>query len=279
MIMRTKLGIDLGGTNIRIGKMKGTALAEKISAPSPSKMSYDESIVYLKKLIAPMVSDHPEGIGIGVPSVVDVKQGIVYNVTNIPAWQEVHLKEILEEAFHIPVFVNNDANCFAIGEHKYGEGQAYSDMLGVALGTGVGAGVIINGRLYNGSNTGAGEIGSMRYLDSVYEHYCGSEFFTAYHNTTGKEAAERAYANDPEALKVWEEYGYHVGELVKNILFAYDPEAIVFGGGIAASFDLFERAMYKNLDTFMFPQSLKNLQIRLSKNPDIALLGAVALVE
>lgn len=273
-----KLGIDLGGTNIRIGKMQYGEIIQKISAPSPAKMSLDESITYLKNTIAPLISADLRGIGIGVPSVVDVEKGIVYNVANIPSWEEVHLKDILEEAFHIPVFINNDANCFAIGENKYGEGKSYKNMLGVTLGTGVGSGIIINNELYNGSNTGAGEIGCMRYLDHVYEHYCGSEFFTTYHHTTGKEAAERARNNDPAALKMWEAYGNHLGELVQAILFAYDPDAIIFGGGIATAYPFFHKSMEKNLASFPYPKSLENLAIKISTNPDIALLGAIGLV-
>ncbi|MDR0431656.1 MAG: ROK family protein [Tannerellaceae bacterium] len=274
-----KLGIDLGGTNIRVGKLDKGKIIQKVSAPSPSKMDLDESITYLKSVIAPMVSSEVVGIGIGVPSVVDVKEGIVYHVTNIPSWEEVHLKRILEEAFRIPVYVNNDANCFAIGENRYGEGRGFPNMIGVTLGTGVGAGVVLDGQLYNGSNTGAGEIGSMRYLDHVYEHYCGSEFFTTYHHTTGKDAAERARNNDPEALNIWEEYGNHLGELVQLIVYAYDPGAIVFGGGLTNAYPFFERGMRESFKTFFFPKSLETLTIKISSNPDIAILGAAALVQ
>lgn len=274
-----KVGIDLGGTNIRIGKMQDGKIIQKISAPSPSKMALGESLTYLKSVIAPMITQEVTGIGIGVPSVVDVTQGIVYNVTNIPSWEEVHLKSLLEDEYSLPVYVNNDANCFALGENRFGEGKPFANMLGVTLGTGVGAGVIINNELYNGTNTGAGEIGCMRYLDHVYEHYCGSEFFTAYHHTTGKEAAERARNQDPEALRIWSEYGRHLGELVQVILYAYDPEAIVFGGGITNAYPFFAASMKEALQGFYYPASVEKLQIRLSTNPDIALLGAVALVQ
>lgn len=273
-----KVGIDLGGTSIRIGRLHKGEIIQKTSAPSPSKMAFDESIAYLKSVIAPMISPEVVGIGIGVPSVVDVKAGIIYNVTNIPAWQEVHLKQLLEDEFHIPVYINNDANCFAIGESRYGVGQGYPNMLGITLGTGVGAGVVINNELYNGSNTGAGEIGSMKYLDSVYEHYCGSEFFTAYHHTTGKEAADRARDNDPTALKVWEAYGHHLGELVQAVMYAYDPDAIVFGGSIANAYPFFEKGMRASFNSFYFPKSLERLAIKISSNPDMAILGAAALV-
>lgn len=77
-------------------------------------------------------------IGIGVPSVVDREKGIVYNVVNIPHWEEVHLKEILEACFSVPVYVDNDANCFALGERIFGEGKTVDNFVGLTLGTGLG---------------------------------------------------------------------------------------------------------------------------------------------
>jgi glucokinase len=276
--MTMKIGIDLGGTNIRIGKLHEGQMIRKVAAASPSQMNVEDSIAYLKSLITPLLSPEVSGIGIGVPSVVDVEEGIVYNAMFIPSWEEVPLKSLLEEAFHIPVFVNNDSNCFALGEKRFGEGKPFANMLGVTLGTGVGAGVIIHGELYNGRNTGAGEIGCLRYLDQVYEYYCASTFFTACHNMTGKEAAARARDNDAEALRIWEEYGRHLGELVKAILYAYDPEAIIFGGGITEAYPLFAKSMQDELQSFLYPKSLEKLHIRISTNPDIAILGAAALI-
>jgi glucokinase len=274
-----KIGIDLGGTNVRIGLLQDEKITQKIGMPSPSKMPLEESIAYLKSMIAPMLSPQITGIGIGVPSVVDVGQGIVYNVMNIPAWEEVHLKKILEEAFHLPVYVNNDANCFALGEKRFGEGKPFANMLGLTLGTGVGAGVIIRNELYNGSNTGAGEIGCIPYLDQVYEYYCGSAFFTECHNLSGEKAAEHAQNKDEEALRIWDEYGCHLGELMKVVLFAYDPDAVILGGSIAGAYDFFRAGMEKTLQSFPYPKSLERLQIKISSHPDIAILGAAALVE
>jgi len=273
-----RLGIDLGGTNVRVGIVDNMGLVQKVSAPSPAKMELNESLTYLKSVITPLVTPDISGIGIGVPSVMDIEQGIVYNVTNIPAWKEVHLKKILEDEYGIPVYLNNDSNCFTLGEKSFGEGRPFTNMLGVTLGTGVGAGVIINNELYSGSNTCAGEIGCMRYLDNVYEHYCGSEFFATYYQMTGKEAAEKARANDAEALEIWKEYGKHLGELIQVILFAYDPDAIVFGGGITDAYPFFSESMYESIQSFPYPKLLEKLQVKISNNPDIAILGAAALV-
>lgn len=272
------LGIDLGGTNIRIGQIADGKIVQKVSAPSPSGMPLEESIAYVKTTIRGMMATGVTGIGIGVPSVLDKETGIVYNVANIPAWEEVHLKQILEEEFQVPVCINNDSNCFTLGEKRFGEGKPFRNLVGVTLGTGVGAGVIIDNELYSGSNTGAGEIGCLPYLENTYEHYCGSEFFTSYYQITGKEAAQRALEGDPKALEVWNEFGKHIGMLVQAILFTYDPDAIIFGGGITDAFPYFSKTMHETMHAFPYPRSLDKLQIRISRNNDIAILGAAALV-
>jgi glucokinase len=274
-----KLGIDLGGTNVRIGQLANGRLVNQTKGASPGKMPLDESIAYLKAQIWKMFTPKTRGIGVGVPSVLDSETGIVYNVANIPAWVEVPLKEILEKEFKVPVFINNDSNCFALGEKKFGKGRPFKHLVGITLGTGVGAGIIINNQLYGGSNTGAGEIGCLPYLDATLEDYCGSMFFQTQHRTTGTDAAERARNNDPEALKIWNEFGKHIGKLVEAVVFAYDPEAIIFGGGISSAFPLFESAMRKTMDKFPYPKSIEKLQIHISELPDVAILGAAALVE
>lgn len=274
-----KLAIDLGGTNVRIGIIKEGTVIDKIVRPCPSTLSYMEGVAYLVSLIETMISPEVKSIGIGVPSVVDATRGIVYNVVNIPSWKEVPLKDILEEKFHIPVFVNNDANCFALGEYTFGEGKPYKDMLGITIGTGVGAGVIIDGQLFNGKNTGAGEIGSLPYLANDFEHYCSSIFFTRYHKITAKEAGKRAKAGDEKTLGIWNEFGMHFGNLIKAAMFTYDPEAIVLGGGITEAYPFFEKSMKETIQSFPYVESVKNLRILVSVKENISLLGASALTK
>ena len=272
-----KIGIDLGGTNIRIGQIDGNRLVNKTSAPSPSHMALDESLSYIIVTIERMMHKNIESIGIGVPSVLDIEKGIVYNVANIPSWEEVHLREILHEAFDVPIFINNDSNCFTLGEKRFGEGKPYRNMLGITLGTGVGTGIIINNELYGGSNTGAGELGCAPYLDATYEDYCGSNFFVKHYNATGSELAAKASKNDTIALQIWEQYGVHLGNLIQLALFAYDPDAIIFGGGITNAYPYFEKSMRESIQSFPYTKSLEKLQIGISRNEDIAILGAAAL--
>jgi len=271
------IGIDLGGTNIRCGLVENGSVVTRLSEPCRSDRPENEVVDQIKEMIRRLMNPSVKGIGIGVPSVVDEQKGIVYNVMNIPSWKEVHLKDTLEAEFGLPVYVNNDANCFALGEHRCGAGKPYRNILGVTLGTGVGAGVIIDNRLYSGSNTGAGEIGCLPYLEHTLEFYCGSAFFVEYYHTTGKKVAELAGNGDAHALKIWEEFGKHMGVLVKIILFVYDPDAIVFGGSIANAYSYFEEAMRKEMETFDYPETIKKIQILISTRDDISILGAAAL--
>lgn len=272
------IGVDLGGTNISFGVVAGEKLIEKITTPTPSDRGLEESLQIFKEVIRPYINQSITGIGIGVPSVVDTRKGIVYNVANIPSWKEVHLKEFLEKEFKIPVRLNNDANCFVLGEKTFGEAKYYNNVVGITIGTGIGAGLIIDGKLYEGSNTGAGEIGEFPYLDGIYEHYCASNFFKM-NGTTGSIAAKEAYNEDAVAIQLWQQFGMHLGKLIHTVLLAYDPEAIVFGGSIANAYPLFENGMRKSLEKFPFPSSLSKLSIKTSKNPDIAILGAAALID
>ena len=171
--------------------------------------------------------------------------------------------------------VNNDCNCFALGVCRFGEAHDCRNVACIALGTGVGAGIVIDGKLYSGANTGAGEIGCIPYLDRDYEYYCSSRFFVG-RGTSGKEACERAAAGDPEALALWNEFGGHVGRLVMLTLYAYDPEAIVFGGSISHAFGFFRAAMLESLREFPYARTVERLRIYRSEIEHVGLLGASA---
>lgn len=268
-----RIGVDLGGTNVRVGLVDKNVIVSMISEPCKADCSEIEIIDHIASLIEKLINNDVTQIGIGVPSVVDAKKGIVYDVVSIPSWREVHLKEHMEKRFSIPTYVNNDCNCFALGVYGNLNNNCYKNVMCVALGTGVGAGVIIDGKLYNGNNTGAGEIGNIPYLDRDYEYYCSSRFFIG-KGTTGKEAYERARMGDPKALELWQEFGKHIGELVKLILYTYDPEAIIFGGSIASAFDIFNPFMYEELKNFPYSKTVENVSISASNIKDVGLIGA-----
>lgn len=267
----------MGGTNIRAARIAdGKVLAQK-AQHCKADGTEQEVLSQIFSLIEGVADPSVTRIGIGVPSVVDSGRGIVYDLQNIPSWREVHVKEILEKRFGVPVAVDNDVNCFVLGEKHFGVGSGCDSVVGITLGTGVGAGIITNGQLYRGANTGAGEVGCLPYLDSDYEHYCSSQFF-ARHATTGADEAAKAARGDTAALALWHEFGRHLGRLLQAVLFAYDPQLIVIGGGIAASHGLFGQSMIESMkDGFPYAVEAENVRVEFSSVKDCNMLGASVL--
>lgn len=272
------IAIDLGGTSVRVSLVDGSKIVSLISEPCRADRPENEVLDHICSLIDRLFSTEVKAIGVGVPSVVDAEKGIVYDVVGIPSWKEVHLKEVLEEKYHVPAYINNDCNCFALGVSTYGEARGYSSAVCVTLGTGVGSSLVVNGSIYNGHNTGAGEIGCIQYLDKDYEYYCSSRFFTG-KGTTGKDAAEKALANDSGAMSLWDEFGHNMGQLAMMIVYAYDPEIIVFGGSISTAWRLFEKSMRAELGKCIYPKSIERLKICPAGRLEMNILGASSLCD
>lgn len=276
--MKNKIiGIDLGGTNIRGAQIIDRQPADVKSIKVSASGTEQEVLEELFQLTDQLMDGTVESIGVGVPSVVDVSQGIVYDVQNIQSWKEVPLKKLMEERYKIPVLVNNDTNCFALGEKYFGKGQDFHSFIGLAIGTGIGAGVIIEDKLYGGPNCGAGEFGMVNYLDKYYEYYASGQFFKNCHQTTGEEVFNKLQTNDAPAINIIEEFGVHLGNAIKMILYTYDPETIILGGSIAKAYSYFEKKMWQQIRDFAYPKSLEKFSIQISALSNAGVLGAGAL--
>jgi glucokinase len=271
------LGIDIGGTNLRVGLVESNSLMRVESINIKKNEKEDEIIEDLILLIKRFTNKKVDGIGIGVPSVVNSEKGIAYDVQNIPSWKEVHIKEILEAKFKIPVYVNNDANCFTVGEKYFGQVKNYKNIVGLTLGTGLGSGLILNNHLYAGNNYGAGEFGMISYKDQNYEYYCSGQFFKNEYGLTGEDVFRQAELGEERALNIFGQFGNHLGEAIKMILFAIDPEVIVLGGSVSKSYNYFKNSMWNSVNTFSYSHSLKRLKIMVSELNYSAILGAAAL--
>lgn len=277
MMAKPVIGVDVGGTKIGIGRIESNKIVKQYTNNINSAGTVEQTVNEIIEAIKPVFGPDIAAIGVGVPSVVDSEAGIVYNAQNIPSWEEVHLKDLLEAHFHKPVYLNNDANCFAIGEKYFNKGRPFSNLVGVTLGTGFGAGIIINNSLYSGVNCGAGEFCSIPYLDHTLEDYCSEHFFAKMHNSTGLEMYQKAMNSDKQALAVFDTFGHHLGEAIKIILFSLSPEAIILGGSISQSFVHFQEAMWKTVRSFPYPKSVGSLVIEVADHPHIGILGAAAL--
>ena len=272
------IGVDLGGTKITAALIEDTKIIRQFTCPTP----YDQEKMVIVKAIMSTISSiyDPEvaGIGIGVPGLVDLQNDTVIDVTNIPSWDVVPLKSFLQERFQKPVFVNNDANCFAVGEKYFGKGQVFQNFVGLTIGTGMGAGIIINNHLYSGKFCGAGEFGTMIYRDKTVEAYASGQFFKD-QNLSGKELSKQALLGDQKALQQFNELGEHIGRAIANILFALAPEAVILGGSVSQSFPLFEHGMRSVLENeFPYRRLYQALTIEASELKDSSILGASSLV-
>jgi glucokinase len=272
------VAVDLGGTNIRAGQVEEGHILVHKETRLRDKDVLEKTLDQLAGLIESVMAPGIRGIGIGVPSVVDLATGTVFDVTNIQSWKRVELKQILEDRFGIPVQVNNDVNCFILGEHRFGSAKGYSSAVGLAMGTGLGGGIIINNELYAGNNCGAGEFGLVHYLDENIEAYCSGGFFPKRFNTSALDAFKQASAGDPAAVNMWKEFGFHMGAAIKTVMYTYDPEVVILGGSLVNAYSFFEDAMRVSMRDFAFPESMKKLKIFTSTNENITLLGASSLI-
>ncbi len=275
--MKEYLGVDLGGTNFNVGRVKnGVVIFESSNAVNRS-VSEDELIKMLFKTIDAVITKNTISIGVGVPGILDPVSGVIYDIQNLPMWKEVSLKSILEQRYNLPVFLNNDANCFAKGEKVYGSGKPYANFVGLSIGTGLGMGVILNNQLYSGELCGAGEIGMVTYKDSIIEDYASSLFFAKKYNQNAKELSDLAAHGDSKAIHAFTEFGEHLGNAINNILYMYAPEAIVIGGSISKSYALFKQSMEDTIKSFAYPKQIEHLKIEVSTLKGNAILGAAAL--
>lgn len=219
----------------------------------------DALIGAMADAVAALRACHPAvaAVGVGMPGFVDVERGLVRNLTNVRGWEEVPLREKLERHCGLPVVVDNDANCMAYAEWQRGAGRGYRDVICLTLGTGVGGGVVANGRLVHGAGCGAGEIGQMS-IDyqgrtghygnrGALEDYIGNNEIAgraraAYANAgvemtpdqcTPAALAAAAANGDAVALAIWEETGRMLATAVMNCCWLLNPEAVIIGGGVA----------------------------------------------
>ena len=273
------LGIDLGGTNLCIGLVDGNVVRQVVSVPSFSpSFTLEQTLEYLAERIAEVITPEVTKIGIGVPSVVDVEKGIVYDAANIPSWKEVHLKEYLESSFGLPVNINNDANCYAMGAYgKFPEEAKPEVLVTVTLGTGIGIGVVDHGSLFCGVNCGVGELGYLKYKDGCLEEYCSRQYFDK-HGVQCHDAAKAALEGDAEAIGLFEDFGRNLGYALSIFMYAYDPSHVVFGGGIANALPLFRPAMDAYLkENFPFAGNVERLHVEAQTSGEVPIIGASLL--
>jgi glucokinase len=276
-LYKNVIGVTFGGKDLHVARIENGAIAQYTHKEVNNRETEEVILNEIISTIKTVHNDTVYGIGVGMPSLVDVKEGIVYKPTNIPAWNKVRLRDILEENFKIPVFVNNDANCFALGEKYFGVAKDFDNIAGITIGTGMGVGIIINGKLYSGKNAGAGEFCSIPYRDHDYEYYCSTKYFEEKYGLKNSILFSRAQKKDKIALAIYELFGIDLGNAIKTIMYALDPDAVVIGGRLAEAYDFYKDSMMKTVKTFIYQNTVKHIKILKSEEKNISTFGAAAL--
>jgi glucokinase len=285
------LGIDLGGTAIKLGKFlqDGTCL-ETITIATPQPANPEPVIQAIAQGIDQLNLDRSCGaIGIGLPGPTDNARRIAKKSINLPGWDDVPVADWLEAQTGLPTLLENDANCAAIGEAWLGAAKNFEDFILLTLGTGVGGGIFLGGKLFTGRFGAAGELGLITLNPDGYPCRSGNRgsleqyvSIGSIHRATGKEPAtmgQLAKAGDPMALKFWQDYGRLLGAGLASLVYVLTPEAIVIGGGISASSEFFLPSTLKEIEKRVVSPSrfrLKLLTAALGNNA--GMLGAAKLV-
>ena len=276
--IKHSLGIDIGGTNIELGLVAEGRLSQKKGFAVDNFIDRQQLLDQLIDTIGTYDLANVRGIGIGVPGIIDPDKGFIYDLQNLPIWYELPLAEILSKKFSLPIKLNNDSGCYALGHAHYGQGRLYRNFVALTLGTGLGMGVIINGKLYSGLMAGAGEIGMLPYKDGIVEEYAASVFFTRHFGQSAKQLYLAADQEDMMALEAFNEYGIHLGNAIKIIMSMFAPEAIILGGSIARAFPFFWKSMKKTVGDFEYTHQSEKTLIVASQHYDMGIMGAAALI-
>ena len=260
------IGVDIGGTNLKVGIVSNNKITKIITIKTGTTK---ESILNnLLSAIETLFNPKIEAIGIGCPGPADYHKGIIGDTPNLPL-KGVNLKKIITEKFQRKVFMNNDASCFVLGEAIR---LNKKNVIGLTLGTGVGGGIVIDGKLYVGKGN-AGEFGhcTIKY-DGLKGKWAPGEI-EAY---ISAKAVQQRYGQEPIKLtkKQWQDYGKFLGISIVNLGHTFDPDVVVLGGGLSKAFDLFKTSMNQEIKK----RAMDTIKV-IKGNESSSILGAAALVK
>lgn len=291
MFENYKIGVDVGGTNVKIALVnkKGEITFSK-TVPTRAEMGYEYTIGNIKQSIKDLLEEAKidknalEGIGFGFPGQIDCDNGIVRLAPNIPGWVNVPIAEIMQKEFDVPVKVDNDVRCAALAELNFGAGVGCHNLICITVGTGIGSGLIVNGKLVRGASNAAGEIGHVKLemkdglicgcgdtgcmeayasgpaIVAMAKEYIAGGKSTKFReiagdtdNITPATVAEAAKQGDVVAKRIFTIMGEYIGIGLSSVVNLLNPEKIVIGGGVADAGDLLLEPIKKTLKDRAMP--------------------------
>jgi glucokinase len=303
MAKKIIIGIDLGGTNLKIAllNLKYKILDKKVL--STQRFSKKESLIKaILESIERIIKDNRLrktnilGVGLGLPGPIDIEQGIVHFFPNIPGWKEVRLKSILKKRLGLAVFLDNDANLMSLAESKLGAAKGLKNALCITLGTGVGGGLIIDGRLYRGSTFASGEIGHVPINEkgprcnckgfACVEAYIGNRRILSEarrifkRNISLEELSDLAKKHNPQALKIWQDVARRLGIALTGVVNLLNLDAVIIGGGLANVGKILFDKVRQTIRTRAMSVQARHVKVFKAKlASDAGLIGAAILVK
>ncbi|MBN8419047.1 MAG: ROK family protein [Verrucomicrobia bacterium] len=302
---KTSIGIDFGGTSVKLGVCRGDELLVT-DEPIPTMQFHGPAALIgeMAARVAKLQKTYPAicAIGVGVPGLVDFDHGFVHELTNVPGWKHVPLKAILGEKTGLPVLVENDANAMTYAEFRHGAARGLKNVIGMTLGTGIGGGLVLDGKMFRGSGFVAGEIGQMS-IDydgkaghygnlGALEKYTGNlqiaehavlRYFEAgiekeIADCTPKKIADAAQAGDDIARQIWNEVADWLGTAISSIAWLLNPDAFVIGGGVAQAGDLIFNPLKNKVQSMLSTVVWERLQILPARfSNEAGIIGNAAL--
>lgn len=294
------IGVDVGGTKVSIAVLSGGTLSEPQIEPT-TLTSADALIEQLVDGIRRAQGDDQlDAVGVGVPSVIDWKTGTVRSSVNIPL-QDVPLREALRERLDVPVFVDNDASVAALAEAHGPDGSLTQNLVMFTIGTGVGSGIVIDGRVYRGVTGAAPEIGHMivaaQALEGDASGFAHGERFPQPGSLealasgraldrlarerglgSGTEAVKAAQAGDARAIEAVAVLGRRLGLGIANAINLFDPEVIAIGGGVSVAGELLLAPAIETAQRFALPGVGTRTEVRIARSgPRAGVHGAALL--
>jgi len=289
--MKYFIGVDVGGTFIKIGVVSERGeIVEKKKIPTPKNAGYKVIIEGIREYLGKWKI---LGIGVGLPGLINTEKGVVHRITNIKGWNNVPLQKLIEKAVKLPAKIDNDVNCMAFAEAIFGNAKGKKNVFGITLGTGVGGGIVIDGKIYRGANFTAGEVGHVTVDKNgpkcncgnrgCLETIAGNKRILSRAKAIGINSLEElnsaAMKGNKKAKKIWEETGECIGIVLAGVVNILNPELISIGGGVANAGDLIMKSIRKTVKNRAISVARDSVKIEFSKlGNDAGILGAAALV-
>lgn len=287
------IGIDVGGTKIAAGVIdRGGKILRRVERPTPTE-SQDELLAALDDVVSELMADGVGAIGFGLPSTIDQRVGRVVGSVNIPL-ADFDFRDRMADRLSLPVALDNDGNVAAIAEWKIGAGKGANHLIMLTLGTGIGSGLILNGKAYRGSVGAGAEIGHMvlqyggercsgiyctghghfeqlvsgRAADRMAAQILGAE-------ATGRELVGAAREGNADALEAVRELGRRLGAGIGSLVNVFNPEVVVIGGGFSQARDLFLEPALETMKVEALPPGRDLVRVVPALlGPDAGLVGA-----